>query len=79
VAFVAVITISIILLGAIGLIVVNALHQAASLIVCALREIFDENSYAHFLTRTGLANSQSAYAEFLRQDARHNERRARCC
>ena len=57
----------------------RTIRNGASLTACTLREIFDENSYARFLTRTGLANAPSAYAEFLRQEAHHGERRARCC
>jgi hypothetical protein len=55
------------------------LRNAARLLVMTLREIFDENSYARFLTRSGVANSRAAYAEFSRQEARRQERRARCC
>jgi hypothetical protein len=57
----------------------TTIRNAASLLANILREIFDENSYARFLARTGLANSPSAYAEFLRQEAHLRERRARCC
>jgi hypothetical protein len=55
------------------------IRDAVRLLADVFREIFDENSYARFLTRNGLANSQSAYAEFLRQETCHRERRARCC
>jgi hypothetical protein len=61
----------------------NAIHKAickpASLLAESLREIFDENAYARFLSRNALANSQTAYAEFLRQEAHSRERRTRCC
>jgi len=55
------------------------IHNAAGLFAEILREIFDENAYARFLTRNALTNSQTSYAEFLRQEAHHRERRARCC
>jgi hypothetical protein len=55
------------------------IRQVARLFVQTLREIFDENSYARFLARSGLANSSSAYAEFLHQESHLRERRPRCC
>ena len=55
------------------------LRQAGRLLVMTLREIFDENSYVRFLERSGVENSRAAYAEFVRQEARRTERRARCC
>jgi hypothetical protein len=54
-------------------------RNAASLLVCILREIFDENSYARFLARAGRASSAEAYAEFVHQEAHLRERRPRCC
>lgn len=57
----------------------QAIRTAAVLLADAIREIFDENSYARFLARTGLPNSRISYAEFLEQEARHRERRPRCC
>jgi len=45
----------------------------------ALREIFDESAYAHFLERTGQPSSRAAYAGFLRERAATQERRPRCC
>jgi len=44
-----------------------------------MREIFDENSYARFLARSGQRSSRAAYAEFMRQESDGRERRARCC
>lgn len=58
---------------------VNLMRLAGRLFVQTLREIFDENSYARFLERTGTVHSRVAYAEFIRQEARRQERRARCC
>jgi hypothetical protein len=57
----------------------NAIRKPANLLAETLREIFDENAYARFLTRNALPNSQSSYAEFLRQESHHRERRPRCC
>ena len=57
----------------------NSIRQAARLFVQTLREIFDENSYARFLARTGLPNSTSSYAEYLHQESHLRERRPRCC
>jgi hypothetical protein len=57
----------------------KSIRTAAVLLAETIREIFDENSYARFLARTGLMNSRAAYAEFLEQEARHRERRPRCC
>jgi hypothetical protein len=54
-------------------------RNAAALLVCILREIFDENSYARFLARTDRASSTEAYAEFIHQEAHISERRPRCC
>jgi hypothetical protein len=55
------------------------LRQLGRLLVMTLREIFDENSYARFLERSGVRSSRAAYAEFVRQEAIRTERRARCC
>jgi hypothetical protein len=55
------------------------LRRAVILFREMLREIFDENAYARFLTRHALAPSRAAYDEFLRENARARERRPRCC
>lgn len=55
------------------------IRRAARLLVVTLREIFDENSYARFLQRRGVGSSREAYAEFVKQEAKRQERRARCC
>jgi hypothetical protein len=44
-----------------------------------LREIFDENAYARYLSCHGLVNSREAYACYLRETNATRERRARCC
>ena len=54
-------------------------RNVLALLLATLREIFDENAYARFLTRHSLAPSRAAYDEFLRENARARERRPRCC
>jgi hypothetical protein len=53
--------------------------EAWRLLIAILREIFDENAYARFLAREGLASSRAAYSAFLRERAALAERRPRCC
>ena len=53
--------------------------EAWRLLMATLREIFDENAYARFLAKEGLASSRTAYAAFLRERAAMVERRPRCC
>jgi hypothetical protein len=55
------------------------LHSGLRLLVAALREIFDENAYARFLAREGLAQSCESYAAFLREHEVATARRPRCC
>jgi len=55
------------------------LKKAASLLMSALREIFDEAAYARFLARHELAPSRQSYREFLRESLPQQERRPRCC
>lgn len=55
------------------------IRSAVRLLAMTLREIFDENSYARFLERSGMGNSCEAYAEFVKQESKRQERRARCC
>jgi len=54
-------------------------RNTTALLVCILREIFDENSYARFLARAGRPSSTEAYADFVHQEAHLRERRPRCC
>lgn len=49
------------------------------LVLCVLREIFDENAYARFLAREGTASSRNAYAAFLREREAGIQRLPRCC
>jgi len=52
---------------------------AVSLLISALREIFDEASYIRFLNRRQLASSREAYAAFLLEHEGTMARRPRCC
>jgi hypothetical protein len=53
--------------------------RALSLIMAALREIFDESAYARFLSRRQMASSREAYAAFCREYDTAKARRPRCC
>lgn len=57
----------------------TAMRSAWSLLMAALREIFDESAYQRFLCRKGMAPSASAYAAFLNELQHVRERRPRCC
>jgi hypothetical protein len=59
--------------------VLRAITRAFTLLVAALREIFDESAYARFLDRQRVASSQAAYGEFLRESEIAKARRPRCC
>jgi hypothetical protein len=50
-----------------------------SVLVAALREIFDESAYARFLNRRQVASSRQAYAAFCRESEEGTARRPRCC
>jgi hypothetical protein len=51
----------------------------AKLLLCALREIFDESAYSRFLTRHGICSCPRAYAAFLREQEAIKARRPKCC
>ena len=55
------------------------IYSALRILVAALREIFDENAYARFLDREGLAESRESYRTFLREREPVIARRPRCC
>ena len=55
------------------------LRRALTLFREVLREIFDENAYARFLTRHTLEPSRASYLQFLDENSRARERRPRCC
>jgi len=50
-----------------------------SLLLAALREIFDETAYTRFLKRRQMASSREAYAAFCREYEVTKARRPRCC
>jgi hypothetical protein len=52
---------------------------AARLLLCALREIFDESAYSRFLARHETSSCQGAYAAFLREQEGIKARRPKCC
>jgi hypothetical protein len=47
--------------------------------VTTLREIFDEEAYARFLSRAGMVSSSQAYAAFRREFEEAKMRRPKCC
>jgi hypothetical protein len=49
------------------------------LLLCALREIFDESVYSRFLARHGVCSCPRAYAAFLREQEGIKARRPKCC
>ena len=49
------------------------------LLVCALREIFDESAYSRFLARHRMSSCARAYAEFLREQEAIKACRPKCC
>ena len=55
------------------------IHSALRVLVAALREIFDENAYARFLEREGLAPNCESYSAFWREREAVIARRPRCC
>jgi hypothetical protein len=55
------------------------LTRALSLLVAALREIFDESAYTRFLSRTQTESSREAYAAFCQECNAARARRPRCC
>lgn len=56
-----------------------AITRPFSVLVAALREIFDESAYSRFLDRRRVASSPAAYGEFLRESETAKARRPRCC
>jgi hypothetical protein len=55
------------------------LKSFTTIVVAALREIFDESAYARFLDRRHLESSRAAYATFRREHEVAKARRPRCC
>ena len=58
---------------------VSAIAWPFTVLVEALREIFDESAYARFLDRQRVASSQAAYSDFLRETEAIKARRPKCC
>lgn len=52
---------------------------ATRLLLCTLREIFDESAYSRYLSRHGMASCPNAYAAFLREQEMMKARRPKCC
>jgi hypothetical protein len=59
--------------------ILTAITRLFTVLVAALREIFDESAYARFLDRQSVASSQAAYEDFLRESEGARARRPRCC
>jgi hypothetical protein len=58
---------------------VKQVQRIIQTIGAALREIFDESSYARFLARHGMISCSTAYAAFLREQENLKARRPKCC
>jgi hypothetical protein len=56
-----------------------AIIRSFTVLVAALREIFDESAYQRFLDRTHQQSSPNAYARFRRENEQAKSRRPRCC
>jgi len=50
-----------------------------SILLAALREIFDESAYQRYLQRTGQASSRAAYAGFMSEHGAGKCKRPKCC
>jgi hypothetical protein len=51
----------------------------ARVLLCALREIFEESAYSRFLARQGMSSCPRAYASFLREQEGIKARCPKCC
>jgi hypothetical protein len=56
-----------------------AIRQAFTILLAALREIFDEAAYDRFLLQHELARSTETYADFCRDHQQSKVRRPKCC
>ena len=52
---------------------------ATTLLLSALREIFDEAAFSRFLARNGMTACPRTYAAFLREQEGIKARRPKCC
>jgi hypothetical protein len=59
--------------------VLAAISRPCTVLIAALREIFDESAYARFLDRQRASSSPAAYGEFLREIEVAKARRPKCC
>jgi hypothetical protein len=50
-----------------------------TVLVAALREIFEESAYERFLVRAQVASSPAAYRDFLYETSEAKARRLKCC
>ena len=57
----------------------SVLRKAARILVCTLREIFDEAAYSRFLRRAQMSSSKEAYAAFWQEREAACARKIRCC
>jgi len=57
----------------------SRIARAMRILICTLREIFDEAAYARFLQRTQKKSSREAYAAFSRERESFSARRVKCC
>jgi hypothetical protein len=55
------------------------MKHAVTLLMSALREIFDESAYIRFLKRRRMVSSREAYSAFCRETEAAKARRPRCC
>ena len=55
------------------------LKNAVHVMLCMLREIFDEAAYTRFLQRTDKESCAEAYAAFWREKDSETSRRMKCC
>jgi hypothetical protein len=55
------------------------LAKIRHILLAALREIFDENAYEHFLAKNRVARSAASYREFLDEREAVIARLPRCC
>jgi hypothetical protein len=57
----------------------NRIRRTFEIMKAVLSEIFDETSYARFLSRTRMQSSPAAYAAFCRERESTHARKPRCC
>jgi len=55
------------------------MKHVIAIVLAALREIFDEASYARFISRMQLAPSAESYAAFQREQEAAKTCRPKCC